>query len=82
MTFVDSETQFGDFFSEKEMSFYKNSDDLIKQILNIKDNQKKIDSIGKRGMLRYHQIFNNNIVADYIISKTFDIKCKSKVVWK
>ena len=82
MTFVDSETQFGDFFSEKEMGFYKNSDDLIKQILNIKDNQKKIDSIGKRGMLRYHQIFNNNIVADYIISKTFDIKCNSKIVWK
>ena len=47
-----------------------------------KDNQKKIDSIGKRGMLRYNQIFNNNIVADYIISKTFDIKCNSKIVWK
>ena len=64
------------------MVFYKSRDDLIKKILNIKYKQKKIDSIGKRGMLRYHQIFNNNIVADYIISKTFDIKCNSKIVWK
>ena len=41
----------------------------------------RINNISRNGKKRYFSIFNNSIVADYIISKTFYTKNKHKFVW-
>ena len=81
MTFIDKKTKYQDFFTDDEMGFYKNADDLINQLENLNGNIKKINKISKNGKRKYFSIFENSIVADYIISKTFGTKNKYKYVW-
>ena len=63
------------------MGFYKDVDDLINQLENLNGNINKINKISKNGKRKYFSIFENSIVADYIISKTFGTKNKYKYVW-
>ena len=81
MTFIDKKTKYQDFFDDNEMGFYNNAQDLINQLEKLNGNINKINKISKNGKLRYFSIFNNSIVADYIISKTFNLKNKYKFVW-
>jgi len=82
MTFIDNKVGYKDFFDTNEMGFYKDVDDLLNQIDKLQGNIKKIDKISKNGKRRYFSIFNNLIVSDYIISKTFNIKNKYKYIWE
>ena len=81
MTFIDKKTMYQDFFSTDEMGFYKNAEDLLNQLEKLNGNINKINKISKNGKKKYFSIFNNSIVADYIIYKTFNIKNKYKYVW-
>ena len=81
MTFIDKKVKYQDFFSHDEMGFYKNADDLINQLERLNGNINKINKISRNGKRKYFSIFNNSIVADYIISKTFYTKNKHKFVW-
>ena len=69
------------FFSHDEMGFYKSVDDLLNQMDNLCGNIKKINKISLNGKKKYFSIFNNSIVADYILHKTFDTKNNFKFVW-
>ena len=82
LTLIDKETFYSDFFSNKEMVFYKNIDDLSEKIRKYKKDKKNGKAIAKNGKLKYLKYFNSTLVADYIISKTFDIKSKSKFIWE
>ena len=81
MTFIDKKTQYQDFFDHDEMGFYSNVDDLINQLEKLNGNISKINKISKYGKRKYFSIFDNSIVADYILYKTFGIKNKFKYVW-
>ena len=81
MTFIDKKTQYQDFFNNDEMGFYKDVDDLLNQLEKLNGNINKINKISKNGKRKYFSIFNNSIVADYILHKTFGIKNKYKHVW-
>jgi glycosyltransferase involved in cell wall biosynthesis len=81
MTFIDSKVGYSNFFGNDEMGFYKNVDDLINQMDSLCGNINKINKISSNGKRRYFDIFNNSIIADYIISKTFNSKSKSKFIW-
>jgi len=81
MTFIDKKTMYQDFFTDDEMGFYKNAEDLLKQLEKLNGNIEKINKISKNGKRKYFSIFENSIVADYIISKTFNSKNKYKFVW-
>ena len=81
LTFIDKDTCFDDFFDENEMKFYKNPQDLLDQIENLKGDIKKIDSISKKGKLKYLSIFNSKLVSEYILNKTLNINSTSKFVW-
>ena len=81
MTFIDKKTKFSDFFDESEMGFYSNVNDLLAQIDKVHGNMQKINKISINGKKRYFSIFNNLIISDYILSKTFDIKSKYKYIW-
>ena len=81
-TFVDERLCFSDFFTKEELLFYKNEKDIIDQINNLLKNPKQIYQIGKKGKKKYFELFNNSIISDFIISKTFKIKGKYKYIWE
>jgi hypothetical protein len=81
-TLLDQNTKFNDFFSNNEVIFYKNVDDLVNKIHFYKKNKKARIKIGLNGKKKYFKIFNNQIVADYIVSKTMKIKPNFKYAWE
>ena len=81
LTFIDVNTFLSDFFSEKEIIFYKNISDLSYKLNKFKKDKKKGKEIAKLGKQKYLKYFNSDIVSEYILSKTFEYKMKKKVVW-
>ena len=82
LTFINEKVKMQDMFSEKEMVFYKNEEDLISKIMNLKDDIETINKISKNGRNKYFKIFNNLIVSDSIISKTFEVSPRYKYAWE
>ena len=80
-TLIDEKVKYSDFFSDKEMIFYKDIEDLIDKVKFYKKNEKKRIQIGINGKKKYFKIFNNKIVADYIVSKTLGIRPSYSYVW-
>ena len=81
VTLIDEKTGYKDFFTEKEMVFYSNIYDLSEKISKISRDEKLRKSIGKKGKDKYTKYFNSNLVADFIINKTFEINNKKKYLW-
>jgi len=81
VTLIDKKTEYSDFFTDKEMVFYSNISDLSEKILKISRDEKLRKSIGRKGKEKYVKFFNSNLVADFIINKTFEINNKKKYLW-
>ena len=81
VTLIDEKTCYRDFFSDKEMVFYKNVDDLAEKITRIAQSEKLRKKIGSNGRNKYLKYFNSTLVADYIIKKTFEFQNKDKFFW-
>ena len=79
---IDEKTQYRDFFSDNEMVFYKNTNDLSEKILKISRDDKKRRSIAKKGKEKYMKYFNSDLVAEYIINKTMNISSKKTFLWQ
>jgi hypothetical protein len=78
---IDEKTQYRDFFTNNEMVFYKNLSDLSEKISKIAGDDKLRKKIGKNGKEKYMKYFNSTKVADFIISKTLEIKTNNKYLW-
>ena len=81
VTLIDEKTCYNDFFDNSEMVFYKNVSDLSEKIEKISEDEKLRKSIGRRGKAKYMKYFNSNLVADFIIKKTLNLKDKKKYLW-
>ena len=81
VTLIDERTQYSDFFTNKEMVFYKNLDDLSEKIIKISNDEKLRKSIVKNVKKKYFKHFNSTIIADFIINRTFDLKKTKKYFW-
>ena len=81
LTFIDKNTFLSDFFSSNEMIFYENIEDLSYKLNKFKKDKKKGRQIAKAGQKKYLKYFNSEIISDYMISKTLEIKTKSKIIW-
>ena len=79
---IDEKTEYRNFFNEKEMIFYKNTNDLSEKILKLSADDKLRKEIAKRGKSKYMKFFNSDLVSRYIIDKTLDIKTKNKYLWE
>ncbi len=79
---IDEKTQYRNFFNDNEMVFYKNVNDLSEKILKISNDDTLRKKIAKNGKKKYMSHFNSNKVADYIISKTFDVSYMNKFFWE
>ncbi len=82
LTFVDIKTKFDHFFNKDQMIFYKDMDDLGYKINKYKSDKKKRKEIARNGRNFYLKYFNSTLVADYILSKTFDLKSNHKFMWE
>ena len=80
-TLIDKKVKFNDFFSNKEMIFYEDTYDLIDKVNFYKKNERQRIQIGINGKNKYFKIFNNRIIADYIVSKTLGNKPSYKYIW-
>jgi len=79
---LDEKTQYSNFFSNDEMVFYKNTNDLSSKIIKIANDEKLRKSIARKGKEKYFKYFNSTIIAGYIINKTFGFKNNSKYYWE
>ena len=79
---IDEKTQYRDFFSDNEMVFYKNINDLSEKILKISRDDKIRRRIAKKGKEKYMKYFNSDLVAEYIINKTLNISSKKTFLWQ
>ncbi len=82
LTFIDKKTCYSDFLSNKEIIFYNDINDLSYKINKYKKDTKEAKKIAKNGCDTYLKNFNSTIVADFILSKTFDYKSKNKFIWE
>ena len=82
VTLIDEKTQYSDFFNNNEMVFYKNTSDLSEKIIKISNDEKLRVKIGKNGKKKYLKFFNSELVAKFIIEKTFEDKSKNFYLWE
>jgi spore maturation protein CgeB len=82
MTFVDIKTQLNDFFDDDEVVFYKNVDDLSEKLNYFRENDSSRKKIARKGQEKYFRYFNSNLIANYIIEKTFNFKSKQRYLWE
>jgi len=82
VTLIDEKTMYNDFFSNKEMVFYKNISDLSEKILKISKDEKLRKKIARAGKLKYTKFFSSNNVAQFIINKSFNLNIKNKYLWE
>ena len=78
---IDEKTQYRDFFSDNEMVFYKNINDLSEKISKMSHDEKLRKNIARNGKKKYMKFFNSNLVAEFIIEKTLGYKQKNKFYW-
>ena len=67
LTFVDIKTQLNDFFSNDEVIFYNNINDLASKIIFYSKNDKLRRSIAKKGKKKYFNLFDGNKISKYIV---------------
>ena len=79
---IDEKTQYNNFFNSNEMVFYRNISDLSEKIIKISKDEKLRKKIGMNGKKKYMRHFNSDLVAQFIINKTLDIKSKTKNYWE
>jgi len=82
LTFVDIRTNFDHFFSNNQIIFYKDLNDLSYKINKYKKDSKERKRIARNGNNFYLKEFNSTIVADFILSKTLDYKSNYKFIWE
>ena len=78
---IDERTQYKDFFTDKEMVFYRSINDLSEKIIKISRDEKLRKTIARNGKNKYMKYFNSDLVAEFIINKTLNLKNKKKYLW-
>ena len=81
LTFIDKKTFLSDFFSNKEMVFYNDIDDLSYKINKYKKDTKTGKKIARLGKKKYFKYFDSSTVSNFMICKTFNLKPKKKIIW-
>ena len=83
LTFIHENTHYNNFFENDEIIFYSNLNNLSEKIQKFAKDDSTRKKIAKKGKAKYMKYFNSTIVAEYIISNTFDIKYKKgKYMWE
>jgi glycosyltransferase involved in cell wall biosynthesis len=79
---IDEKAEYQNFFNKKEMVFYKSIDDLSEQIIKISSDENLRKKMGKAGKAKYMKYFNSDLVSEYIINKTLNLKNNKRYLWE
>ena len=79
-TMIDKKTKLGNFFNNNEIITYENYSDLSEKILKYSNDEKIRKKIAKNGRDKYFKYFNSEIIANFIINKTY--QNKKKFFWE
>jgi len=82
LPFIDEKIKYQDFFDNDEIETYTSPKNLILKLSNIIHHEKKLIVRSKNAKRRYFDLFNNIIIADFIVHKVFDIKNSFKFIWE
>ena len=83
LTFIHKNTHYNNFFSNKEVIFYSNINNLSEKIQKFAKDDFQRKKIAKNGKQKYMKYFNSTLVADYIVKNTFNIPYKkSSFMWE
>jgi hypothetical protein len=76
LVMIDEKTKIGNFFNKNEIVLYNNISDLSEKLIKYSNDNKLRSLVAKKGRDKYFKYFNSTIIADYIVSKAFEIKKK------
>ena len=79
---IDQKTDYQNFFDKNEMVFYKNVGDLSEKIIKISSDDNLRRKIARNGKRKYMKYFNSDLVSEYIINKSLEIKTNKKYLWE
>ena len=79
---IDQKTDYQNFFNENEMVFYKSINDLSEKIIKISSDDNLRKKIARNGKKKYMRYFNSDLVSEYIINKSLEIKTNKKYLWE
>lgn len=72
LALIDERTGFGDLFGKDEIAFYKDEDELYRKINYYRNNPEERMAVAKKGWQKYHELFNETLIAKYITDLMFD----------
>ena len=79
---IDQKTGYQNFFDKNEMVFYKSVSDLSEKIMRISSDDNLRRKIARNGKIKYMKYFNSDLVSEYIINKTLEIKTNKNYLWE
>ena len=79
---IDQKTGYQNFFDKNEMVFYKSVNDLSEKIIKISSDDNLRRKIARNGKRKYMKYFNSDLVSEYIINKTLEIKTNKNYLWE
>ena len=81
LTLIPRSTGFADIYTDNEIVFFDNFEDIVDKILYYAANDDKARNIAENGWRKTHQIFNEKLVARYLIEVTFREKLFDGYRW-
>ena len=75
LALIDERTGFKDIFNDDEAAFYSSKENLIEKINYYTKNPEQRQLVAKNGWRRYHELFNEKALTEYMMSvvdNTFD----------
>ena len=78
---IDRATGYADIFSDDEMIFYASEEELFSRLARLKRDDAERRRIAERGWRRYGELFEDRIVAQYMLDVVYGEHDAGKYVW-
>ena len=81
LAFVDKATGFSDLFTDNEIAFYQTEEELYDKIKFYHKNPNERKKIAQSGWAKYHALFNETLIAKYVMELMFGAFKKENYPW-
>jgi Glycosyl transferases group 1 len=78
---IERATGYDTLFTEEEMVFYSSVDELFAKLNRLLEEPEYRKRIARKGRARYHELFNERIVASYLVDVAFERLDPNRYPW-
>ncbi len=78
---IERATGYDALFSDEEMVFYSSIDELFAKLNHLLDDPERRKRIARAGRARYHALFNERLIANYILDVAFERLDPKRYPW-